>query len=105
MNEREISYIISYDGQTGGKQHGQPLPRHLSLRHLHIHAGRSSQLTLLGQACETVESLYLSPALVERLAGSPSGQNDAHSRLSCGAGMQELEHQAPCRCEAVCRGG
>ena len=77
MNEREISYIISYDGQTGGKQHGQPLPRHLSLRHLHIHAGRSSQLTLLGKTCETVESLYLSPTLVERLAGSTSEQEDA----------------------------
>lgn len=72
MNEREIAYIISYDGRTGGKQHGRPLPRRLSLRHLHIHAGRSSQLTLLGRACETVESLYLSPALVERLAGNAS---------------------------------
>lgn len=36
-------------------------------RHLHIHAGRSSQSTLLGRDCETVESLYLSPALIERL--------------------------------------
>ena len=78
MNKREVSYIISYDGQTGGKQHGQPLPRHLSLHHLHIQAGRSSQLTLLGQACETVESLYLSPALVERLAGSASGRKAAN---------------------------
>ena len=77
MNEKEISYIISYDGQTGDKKHGQPLPRRLSLRHLHIHAGRSSQLTLLGQACETVESLYLSPTLVERLAGSVLVQADA----------------------------
>ena len=67
MNERDVSYIISYDGQTGQKKHGQPLPRHLSLQHLHIHAGRSSQLTLLGRSCETVESLYLSPALVDRL--------------------------------------
>ena len=69
MNERGASYIISYDGQTGDKQHGQPLPRKLSLQHLRIHAGRSTQLTLLGQSCETVESLYLSPALVERLKG------------------------------------
>lgn len=82
MNEKEISYIISYDGQTGDKQHGRPLPRRLSLRHLHIHAGRSSQLTLLGQACETVESLYLSPALVERLAGSALGQADSERKSS-----------------------
>ena len=75
MNERGASYIISYDGRTGDKQHGQPLPRKLSLKHLRIHAGRSSQLTLLGQSCETVESLYLSPALVERLNGAVSSEN------------------------------
>lgn len=69
INEKDISYIISYDGQTGGKTHGKLLPRRLSLKHLNIHAGRSSQATLLGYNHETVESLYLSPALVERLNG------------------------------------
>ena len=69
MNEKDISYIISYDGQTGRKTHGKLLPRRLSLKHLNIHAGRSSQATLLGYNHETVESLYLSPALVERLNG------------------------------------
>ena len=67
MNERNISYIISYDGQTGEKIHGKTLPSKLRLKHLKIHAGRSSQATLLGNNHETVESLYLSPALVERL--------------------------------------
>ncbi len=67
MNKKRISYIISYDGATGGKIHGQRLPRSLSLKHLFIHAGRSSQATLLGGDDETVESLYLSPALVDRL--------------------------------------
>ncbi len=67
MNDRELSYIVSYDGKTGDKTHGKPLPRSLSLAHLHICAGRSTQATLLGDTCETVESLYLSPALVERL--------------------------------------
>jgi DNA adenine methylase len=69
MNEKDVSYIISYDGQTGGKTHGKLLPCRLSLKHLNIHAGRSSQATLLGYNHETVESLYLSPALVERLNG------------------------------------
>ncbi len=73
MNEKDISYIISYDGQTGGKTHGKPLPHRLSLEHLSIHTGRSSQATLLGYNHETVESLYLSPALVERLNGEESG--------------------------------
>ena len=69
MNEKDVSYIISYDGQTGGKTHGKLLPRRLSLKHLSIHTGRSSQATLLGYNHETVESLYLSPTLVERLNG------------------------------------
>ena len=67
MNAAGKSYIVSYDGQTGAKKHGESLPANLGLRHLHIHAGRSSQSTLLGRDCETVESLYLSPALIERL--------------------------------------
>jgi DNA adenine methylase len=67
MNERDASYIISYDGETGAKSYGKYLPDSLSLKHLRIIAGRSSQATLLGRTDETVESLYLSSALVERL--------------------------------------
>ncbi len=67
MNNNNVSYIISYDGRTGKKSHGKTLPPALSLQHLHINAGRSSQATLLGDDEETIESLYLSPALVERL--------------------------------------
>lgn len=67
MNGRGISYVVSYDGRTGDKTHGRLLPPVLNLHHLYVPAGRSTQATLLGQACETVESLYLSPALVGRL--------------------------------------
>lgn len=67
MNEQNLSYIISYDGITGEKIHGKPLPSGLHLKHLHINAGRSSQATLLGNNHETIESLYLSPSLVCRL--------------------------------------
>lgn len=67
MNEKNTSYIISYDGKTGEKSHGKSLPKPLSLKHLHVKAGRSSQATLLGGNDETIESLYLSPALVDRL--------------------------------------
>ena len=63
LNAAGKSYIVSYDGQTGAKKHGELLPADLGLRHLCIHAGRSSQSTLLGRDCETVESLYLSPTL------------------------------------------
>jgi site-specific DNA-adenine methylase len=37
------------------------------LRHVELHADRSSQATLLGRAEITIESLYLSPALAESL--------------------------------------
>lgn len=67
MNDRNVSFIISYDGVTGKKNHGRSLPKHLSLKRLQIKAGRSSQATLLGGNEETIESLYLSPALLERL--------------------------------------
>jgi DNA adenine methylase len=39
----------------------------LRLHHVELHAGRSSQATLLGRAEITIESLYLSPALAESL--------------------------------------
>jgi DNA adenine methylase len=67
MNDHNLSYIISYDGITGEKAHGKLLPESLHFKRLQIHAGRSSQATLLGNTHETIESLYLSPSLVRRL--------------------------------------
>jgi DNA adenine methylase len=63
LNRRGCRYALSYDGRTGGKRHGQPLPRSLELRRLELAAGRSSQATLLGRRDVTYESLYLSPGL------------------------------------------
>ena len=73
MNDQRLSFMVSYDGRTGEKRHGKPLPEHLELTHLDIHAGRSSQSTLLGVDHATVESLYLSPALLWRLNESTYG--------------------------------
>ncbi len=67
LNKRDISYIISYDGRTGEKSFGVPLPSVLRLRQTEIQAGRSTQATLLGRDDQTYESLYLSPALIRRL--------------------------------------
>jgi len=72
LNRRHISYIVSYDGRTGDKTFGKPLPDFLNLRLIEFETGRSSQATLLGRQDKTVESLYLSPALVVRL-GEPHG--------------------------------
>jgi DNA adenine methylase len=66
LNERDISYIVSYDGRTGTKVFGHRLPESLQLRHIEVAAGRSSQATLLGRNYHTYESLYVSPALVSR---------------------------------------
>ncbi len=67
LNKRGISYILSYDGRTGEKSHGKPMPEELSLVRFEINAGRSSQATLLGREHITYESIYLSPALVSRI--------------------------------------
>jgi DNA adenine methylase len=67
MNFRDIKYLVSYDGRTGERVHGRKLPDRLRLHHVELHAGRSSQATLLGRAEITIESLYLSPALAESL--------------------------------------
>lgn len=67
LNKRNLSYIISLDGRTGGKTYGKSLPNHLQLEHLEIYAGRSSQATLLGRDEDTYESLYISKALAKRL--------------------------------------
>jgi len=67
LNRRGFMYLVSYDGRTGEKQYGDPLPAELNLLHLEIRAGRSTQATLLGRSCVTYESLYVSPTLRKRL--------------------------------------
>ncbi len=77
LNRRGISFIVSYDGRTGDKTFGEPLPDRLHLRHAEVDAGRSSQATLLGQDAKTFESLYLSAALTERCI-SACAARDGH---------------------------
>jgi DNA adenine methylase len=67
MNRKRFSFIISYDGRTGEKLYGEMLPEDLHLTHLEVEAGVSSQATLLGRTAQTIESLYVSPALVKRI--------------------------------------
>lgn len=67
LNQRNISYLISYDGKTGDKTYGEDLPDHLNLKKIMIEVGRSTQSTLLGQSDITYEALYLSDSLVQRI--------------------------------------
>jgi len=67
LNERNIAYMVSFDGQCGARTYGRELPSGLNLKRVLLVAGRSSQATLLGRDDITVESLYLSPALLQTL--------------------------------------
>ncbi len=67
LNEREVPFLVSYDGKTGNKTHGRLLPNHLNLSRIEINAGLSSQASILGRRELTVESLYLSEALIDKL--------------------------------------
>ncbi len=81
LNSRGMSYLVSYDGRTGDKTHGRRLPPQIGLHLVELEAGRSSQATLLGRAEVTVESLYLSPALAERLNPGPHRSRRANRQL------------------------
>lgn len=68
--DNNVSFIVSYDVVTDDNKYGTKLPDELGLLHRHVTVGVSSQATLSGRKEMTVESLYLSPALVARLGGA-----------------------------------
>jgi DNA adenine methylase len=68
LNDKGCLFVVSYDGRTGDKTYGVPLPKRLNLVHIEVHAGRSTQATLLGRDHDTFESLYLSPALTSTIS-------------------------------------
>lgn len=67
LNHKNVPYILSFDGRTGDKTYGNPLPENLNLEKIEINAGRSSQATLLSRNEITYEVIYLSPALVAKV--------------------------------------
>lgn len=68
--DNQVSFIVSYDVVTDDNKYGFKLPDELGLLHRHVVAGVSSQATLSGRSELTIESLYISPALVQRLGGA-----------------------------------
>jgi DNA adenine methylase len=86
---RDLRFALSYDGMTGQKTYGPPLPEELGLTRLLLHAGISSQATLVGRKEETVESLYLGPGVGEAREGiirrpqSPSGRSPRSTGAAC----------------------
>ena len=81
LNDKGISFVVSYDGRTGPKRFGRPLPLSLELEHIEVDAGRSTQATLLGRQSTTYESLYLSPALMQRISEVPRVLSKAQEQL------------------------
>lgn len=67
LNNRNVPYILSYDGRTGEKTYGNPLPEALNLTKIEINAGRSSQATLLNRSEITYEAVFLSPTLIAKI--------------------------------------
>ncbi|MEQ6341652.1 MAG: DNA adenine methylase [Gammaproteobacteria bacterium] len=59
LNEKRIPFILSYDGFSGERKYGDPLPQTVAHRIL-LDVGRSSQATLNGRDDVTIESLYVS---------------------------------------------
>jgi len=65
--ERDISFILSYDGRKGEKTYGKAIPIDVDIKRIEIKVGRSTQSTLLGKNEITYESLYLPYGLARRL--------------------------------------
>ncbi|MDY0096183.1 MAG: Dam family site-specific DNA-(adenine-N6)-methyltransferase [Candidatus Vecturithrix sp.] len=72
LNNKHIAFLISYDGRKGEKTYGETLPESLQLTKIELEAGRSTQATLLGRDEITIESLYLSPALLRQNIQPPT---------------------------------
>jgi DNA adenine methylase len=76
LNERNLRFLLSYDGMSGEKTYGPPLPKHLGMTQLLLNAGRSSQATLNGSKDQTFESLYLSQGLFALSDGLAARQHE-----------------------------
>ncbi|MGL4209863.1 MAG: Dam family site-specific DNA-(adenine-N6)-methyltransferase [Candidatus Adiutrix sp.] len=60
LNKKNVDFLISYDGECGGKEYGEELPTALECKKMLLNAGTSSQATLLGRKEITFEALYVS---------------------------------------------
>lgn len=67
LNEKGVDYLISYDGECGGKEYGEDLPNSLGCKKIMLNAGVSTQATLQGKSSITFEALYVSKSLIPYL--------------------------------------
>lgn len=71
LNDKQIDYLISYDGICGAKEYGEDLPRSLGCKKIMLNAGLSSQALLLGKKSTTFEALYISETLIPLVYSIP----------------------------------
>jgi len=71
LNEKNVDYIISYDGECGDRAYGQDLPKSLKCAKFLLNAGTSAQATLLGKKDVTFESLYVSENISKLIQVAP----------------------------------
>jgi DNA adenine methylase len=71
LKQKGIDFLVSYDGECGGKVYGEELPIELGCTKMMLNAGISTQATLLGKKHITFESLYVSESLREKIAIPP----------------------------------
>lgn len=95
LARRRVPMIISLDGRCGDRSYGQTLPAQLGLVRLEVAAGRSSQATLHGRADETVESLYVSPALLSARAAAAATPPPRSRRRSAASPPPRPARPAP----------
>ena len=65
--DRRVRFSLSYDGMTGDREYGPPLPSELGMSRVLLHAGVSSQSTLVGRREDTIESLYVWPPVADHI--------------------------------------
>ena len=71
LNRKDVDFLISYDGECGGKEYGEDLPEYLGCKKILLNAGASTQSTLLGRKAVTFEALYISRNLQSYVAYIP----------------------------------
>ena len=71
LNRKNVDFLISYDGECGGKEYGEDLPKYLGCKKILLNAGSSAQATLLGRKAVTFEALYISRNLQSHIAHIP----------------------------------
>lgn len=76
LNRKGVDFLISYDGECGGRGYGADLPEDLKCKKYMLRAGLSTQATFLGRRETTFEALYVSRGISSAISGAKPRQCD-----------------------------